>query len=86
MLQECYFCMQIYQNWYICMQYIPDVVYLRYANHNELRDPIYMSRCTLLELIKMLRSLKGSMGDFKVFFGPFFQIQAFRPFLGISGG
>ena len=24
------------------MQCIPDVVYLRYANHNELRDPIYM--------------------------------------------
>ena len=43
MLQECYFCMQIYQNWYICMQYIPDVVYLRYANHNDLRDPIYMT-------------------------------------------
>ena len=25
------------------------------------------------------------MGDFKVFFGPFFQLQAFRPVLGISG-
>ena len=45
--------MQIYQNWYICMQYttsgifvcnIPHLVYLRYANHNELRDPIYMGR------------------------------------------
>ena len=26
------------------------------------------------------------MGDFKVFFGPFFQLQAFRPVLGIPGG
>ena len=26
------------------------------------------------------------MGNFKVFFGPFFQLQAFRPVLGISGG
>ena len=26
------------------------------------------------------------MGDFKVFFGPFFQLQAFRPVLGILGG
>ena len=26
-------------------------------------------------------TLRGSMGDFKVFFGPFFQIQAFRPVL-----
>ena len=31
-------------------------------------------------------TLRGSMGDFKVFFGPFFQLQAFRPVLGIPGG
>ena len=30
-------------------------------------------------------TFSGSMGDFKVFFGPFFQLQAFRPVLGISG-
>jgi len=30
--------------------------------------------------------LRGSKGDFKVFFEPFFQLQAFRPVLGILGG
>ena len=30
--------------------------------------------------------LRGSMGDFKVFFGPFSQLQTFRPVLGIPGG
>ena len=34
--------MQPYQNWYDCMQYIPELVYLQYANYNSMRDLIYM--------------------------------------------
>ena len=31
-------------------------------------------------------TFRGSMGDFKVFFGPFVQLQAFRPVMGKPGG
>ena len=34
--------MQLYQIWYDCMQYIPELVYLQYANYNSMRDIIYM--------------------------------------------
>ena len=34
--------MQLYQNWYDCMQYIPELVYLQCANYNSMRDLIYM--------------------------------------------
>ena len=34
--------MQVYQNWYDCMQYISELVYLQCANYNSMRDLIYM--------------------------------------------
>ena len=33
--------MQLYQNWYDRMQYIPEMVYLQNANYNSMRDIIY---------------------------------------------
>ena len=36
--------MQLYQNWYDCMQYIPILVYLQCANYNSMHDLIYMKK------------------------------------------
>ena len=46
------------------MQYIPDVVYLRYANHNELRDPIYMvGYCQVLsDIVRYCWTLSNVVG------------------------
>ena len=48
--------MQLYQNWYDCMQYIPEMVYLQYANYNSMRDIIYMR-----EFQGMKRAIKESI-------------------------